>query len=96
MIEPYIRKIIFVDDSFLEDLRHRSISGYQQFEAPDKDLVWFEHSAHGPLTEEPQRYKQLLREYLALQMFTQGGFQRSLGHVLRPARGTHRLQHHGG
>ena len=37
MIEPYIRKIIFVDDSFLEDLRHRSISGYQQFEAPDLD-----------------------------------------------------------
>ena len=36
---------------------------YRQIEAPDKDLVWFEHSAHGPLTEEPQRYAQLLRTY---------------------------------
>ena len=35
---------------------------YDAIEAPDKDLVWFEHSAHGPLGEEPERYKALLRE----------------------------------
>ena len=27
-----------------------------------QDLVWFEHSAHGPLGEEPERSKALLRE----------------------------------
>jgi pimeloyl-ACP methyl ester carboxylesterase len=35
---------------------------YDSIEAPDKDLVWFEHSAHGPLGEEPQKFKSLLRE----------------------------------
>lgn len=35
---------------------------YDAIEAPDKDLIWFEHSAHGPLGEEPERYKALLRE----------------------------------
>lgn len=30
--------------------------------APDKDLVWFEHSAHGPLGEEPEKFKKLIRE----------------------------------
>lgn len=37
---------------------------YDAIEAPDKDLVWFEHSAHGPMREEPERYKKLLREKL--------------------------------
>ena len=27
---------------------------YDAIEAPDKDLIWFEHSAHGPLREEPE------------------------------------------
>ncbi len=35
---------------------------FDAIEAPDKDLIWFEHSAHGPLGEEPERFKQLLRE----------------------------------
>ena len=35
---------------------------YDSIEAPDKDLVWFEHSAHGPLGEEPQKFKSLMRE----------------------------------
>lgn len=30
--------------------------------APDKDLIWFEHSAHGPKGEEPEKFKRLLRE----------------------------------
>ena len=37
---------------------------YDAIEAPDKDLIWFEHSAHGPMREEPERYKKLLREKL--------------------------------
>ena len=35
---------------------------YDSIEAPDKDLVWFEHSAHGPLGEEPRKFKSLIRE----------------------------------
>lgn len=35
---------------------------YDSIEAPDKDLVWFENSAHGPLGEEPQKFKSLMRE----------------------------------
>ncbi len=37
---------------------------YDAIEAPDKDLVWFENSAHGPMREEPEKYKKLLREKL--------------------------------
>lgn len=37
---------------------------YDAIEAPDKDLIWFENSAHGPMREEPERYKKLLREKL--------------------------------
>ena len=35
---------------------------YDSIDAPDKDLVWFEHSAHGPLGEEPEKFKRLMRE----------------------------------
>ena len=28
----------------------------------DKDLVWFENSAHGPMGEEPVKFKKLMRE----------------------------------
>ena len=35
---------------------------YDVIQAPDKDLVWFEHSAHGPLGEEPRKFKSLMRE----------------------------------
>jgi pimeloyl-ACP methyl ester carboxylesterase len=37
---------------------------YDLVSAPDKDLVWFEHSAHSPLAEEPVKFKSLLREKL--------------------------------
>ena len=37
---------------------------YNAITAPDKDLIWFEHSAHGPMREEPEKYKKLLREKL--------------------------------
>lgn len=35
---------------------------YDVIQAPDKDLVWFENSAHGPLGEEPEKFKALMRE----------------------------------
>lgn len=35
---------------------------FDSIEAPDKDLIWFEHSAHGPMGEEPEKFKQLLLE----------------------------------
>ncbi len=37
---------------------------YDSIEAPDKDLIWFEHSAHGPMGEEPEKFKKLMREKL--------------------------------
>lgn len=37
---------------------------YDSITAPDKALVWFEASAHGPLGEEPEKFKALLREKL--------------------------------
>jgi pimeloyl-ACP methyl ester carboxylesterase len=33
-------------------------------EAPHKELIWFEDSAHSPLSDEPERFKRLLREKL--------------------------------
>ena len=35
---------------------------YDSIVAPDKDLIWFENSAHGPLGEEPKKFKALMRE----------------------------------
>jgi len=35
---------------------------YDAIKAPDKDLVWFENSAHGPMGEEPEKFKKLMRE----------------------------------
>lgn len=35
---------------------------YDCIKAPDKDLVWFENSAHGPMGEEPEKFKALMRE----------------------------------
>ena len=40
---------------------------YDVIEAPDKDLVWFENSAHGPMGEEPVKFKKMMREkFLAI------------------------------
>ena len=40
---------------------------YDAIVAPDNDLVWFENSAHGPLGEEPEKFKRLMREkFLAI------------------------------
>ncbi|MEG2116515.1 MAG: alpha/beta hydrolase [Clostridia bacterium] len=35
---------------------------YKVIDAPKKELVWFENSAHGPLSEEPEKFKALIRE----------------------------------
>lgn len=37
---------------------------YDAIQAPDKDLIWFENSAHGPMGEEPEKFKKLMREKL--------------------------------
>ena len=37
---------------------------YDCIEAPDKDLIWFEHSAHGPIGEEHALFCEKLREKL--------------------------------
>lgn len=40
---------------------------YQSIQAPDKALIWFEHSAHGPMGEEPEKFKACMREkFLAI------------------------------
>ena len=56
---------------------------YDAIEAPDKDLIWFEHSAHGPLREEPETYKRLLREKLLQCARGQAGPKQA---VMRPRR----------
>lgn len=41
------------------------VEGYfERIEAPKKELIWFEHSAHSCLGEEPERFKELLRSRL--------------------------------
>ncbi len=37
---------------------------FDSIQAPDKDLIWFENSAHGPMGEEPEKFKKLMREKL--------------------------------
>ncbi len=37
-------------------------SFFDAIQAPAKELIWFEHSAHGPLGEEPEKFKALIRE----------------------------------
>ncbi|MDR3314362.1 MAG: alpha/beta hydrolase [Oscillospiraceae bacterium] len=36
----------------------------QKITAPHKELVWFEHSGHNPMTDEPEQFESLLREKL--------------------------------
>ncbi|MDR0752031.1 MAG: alpha/beta hydrolase [Christensenellaceae bacterium] len=35
---------------------------YEKINAPKKDLIWFENSAHSPMSEEPEKFKRLLIE----------------------------------
>ncbi|MDR2091000.1 MAG: alpha/beta hydrolase [Clostridiales bacterium] len=35
---------------------------YNAVDAPDKDLVWFENSAHGPFSEEADKFERLMTE----------------------------------
>jgi pimeloyl-ACP methyl ester carboxylesterase len=37
---------------------------FNEIEAPVKELIWFENSGHNPMGDEPDRFKQLLREKL--------------------------------
>lgn len=38
---------------------------FNKIKAPYKELIWFEHSGHNPMTDEPERFKKLLREKLS-------------------------------
>jgi pimeloyl-ACP methyl ester carboxylesterase len=38
---------------------------YDAIKAPDKALVWFEHSAHGPISEEPDKFESELKARLS-------------------------------
>ncbi len=40
---------------------------FDRLEAPEKGFFWFDHSAHSPLFEEPDRFRELLREGPLLQ-----------------------------
>jgi len=35
---------------------------YESLQAPFKELIWFNESAHAPCLEEPQKFNALLRE----------------------------------
>ena len=37
---------------------------FDLIQAPYKELVWFEHSGHNPMTDEPEKFKSLLRQRL--------------------------------
>jgi pimeloyl-ACP methyl ester carboxylesterase len=37
---------------------------FNVLQAPVKELIWFEHSAHNPMGDEPEKFKALLREKL--------------------------------
>lgn len=39
-------------------------SYFAMIEAPQKELIWFENSGHNPMTDEPERFKTLLRQKL--------------------------------
>jgi pimeloyl-ACP methyl ester carboxylesterase len=38
---------------------------FNAIQAPVKELIWFEHSAHNPMSDEPEKFKTLLREKLS-------------------------------
>jgi pimeloyl-ACP methyl ester carboxylesterase len=35
---------------------------FEILEAPEKELIWFENSAHGAPFEEPQKFNELVRQ----------------------------------
>lgn len=37
---------------------------FEMIQAPQKELIWFQESGHNPMTDEPERFKVLLREKL--------------------------------
>lgn len=38
---------------------------FNNFQAPDKEMIWFEQSGHGPLEEEPEKFNNILVEKLS-------------------------------
>ncbi len=37
-------------------------SWFERIEAPDKKLIWFEHSGHHPIGDEPEKFKKELKK----------------------------------
>ncbi len=37
---------------------------FNLIKAPQKELIWFDHSGHNPMNDEPEKFKRLLREKL--------------------------------
>lgn len=56
----------FVFDGVLDQNTPASLvqGWFDTIEAPEKELIWFEHSGHNPMTDEPERFKRLLVERL--------------------------------
>lgn len=57
---------VFIFDGRLDNNTPAAlVEGYfQNIQAPRKELVWFEHSGHNPMNDEPERFKSLLRQRL--------------------------------
>ncbi len=57
---------IFIFDGVLDQNTPAALvqDWYDQIEAPQKELIWFEKSGHNPMGDEPERFKTLLRERL--------------------------------
>jgi len=56
----------FVFDGVLDQNTPASLvqAWFDSIEAPKKELIWFEHSGHNPMGDEPVRFKQLLIDRL--------------------------------
>ncbi len=56
----------FVFDGVLDQNTPASLvqSWFDTIEAPQKELIWFEHSGHNPMGDEPERFKKLLIDRL--------------------------------
>lgn len=56
----------FVFDGMLDQNTPASLvqAWFDSIRAPQKELIWFEHSGHNPMGDEPERFKQLLVDRL--------------------------------
>lgn len=57
---------VFIFDGVLDQNTPAAlVQGYfDVIKAPQKELVWFEHSGHNPMSDEPEKFKSLLKDRL--------------------------------